>query len=44
MLNGVIERLRSELGLKDNFIRSVMKIKGDKSAVDKLMRQFKINT
>lgn len=45
MLNGVIERLRSELSSKDHFIRSVMKLKGgDKNALDKLIKQFKIST
>jgi hypothetical protein len=45
MLNGVIERMRGELGSKDNFIRNVMKAKNaDKNGIEKLLRQLKINT
>lgn len=43
MLNGVIERMRSELVSKDNFIRNVVKVKNvDKNGVEKLLRQLKI--
>ena len=42
MLNGVINRLRGELNVKDTVIKNLMNMKNmDKAGLDKLIKHFK---